>query len=137
MDGLRLDRTLWPRHRGTALVPPLPQVHEGAQGARAPARRAPRIRREAAERAVEERIFDDYNLLYVAFTRPRDGLTFYLTEDYYGKDLWAHMARTYPGTTDHLQLGEWPAPVDRAARVLPPRSPGRWRRWPATIGRTG
>ena len=80
---------------------------------------------EAAERAVEERIFDDYNLLYVAFTRSRDGLTFYLTEDYYGKDLWAHIARTYPGTTDHLQLGEWPAPVDRAAHGPAPALP-----WP-------
>ena len=79
----------------------------------------------ASERAVEERIFDDFNLLYVAFTRPRDGLTFYVTEEFYGQDLWGHILRSYPSVTDHLKLGDWPAPADRAAHGPTPAPP-----WP-------
>ncbi len=72
----------------------------------------------ASEHARQERIFDDFNLLYVALTRPRDGLTCYLWEESYGKDLWAHIQQTYPGVTDHLVLGAWPDREDRRRRSV-------------------
>lgn len=68
---------------------------------------------EASELAREERIFDDYNLLYVALTRPREGLCVYLWDESYGKEIWAHIESHYPETSNHLRLGEWPALEDR------------------------
>jgi len=77
----------------------------------------------ASENARQERIFDDFNLLYVALTRPRDGLTCYLWDEGYGKDLWAHIQQAYPGVTDHLVLGAWPDQDDRRRPQVGDASP--------------
>lgn len=80
---------------------------------------------EASIAAVEERIFDDVNLLYVAFTRPRDGLTFYLSDEGYGKPIWAHVSKAYPETQDHFVLGEWPR-----VEARDPQKAGQSQGWP-------
>ena len=77
----------------------------------------------ASELAREERIFDDYNLLYVALTRPRDGLCVYFWDESYGKELWLHIQNQYPDVQDHLKLGDWPAPEDRAKHGSSPAKP--------------
>lgn len=77
----------------------------------------------ASELAREERIFDDYNLLYVALTRPRDGLCVYFWDESYGKELWLHIQNQYPDVQDHLKLGDWPAPEDRAKQGPSPAKP--------------
>ena len=77
----------------------------------------------ASENARQERIFDDFNLLYVALTRPLDGLTCYLWDEGYGKDLWAHIQQAYPGVTDHLVLGAWPDQDDRRGPQVGDASP--------------
>lgn len=58
--------------------------------------------------SVEERIFDDVNLLYVAFTRPKDGLTIYLDQSTYGKMIIQQIEKKHNFIDDHLVLGSWP-----------------------------
>lgn len=58
--------------------------------------------------STEERIFDDMNLLYVAFTRAKDALTVYLTPSTYGDIIISQLKKNY-NFDDELIIGTWPS----------------------------
>ena len=62
--------------------------------------------------STEERIFDDMNLLYVAFTRAKDGLTIYLTPSTYGDIIISQLKEKY-NFDDELIIGKWPSKPQR------------------------
>lgn len=62
--------------------------------------------------SIEERIFDDMNLLYVAFTRAIDGLTIYLTPSTYGDIIISQLKAKY-NFDDELIIGAWPSKPQR------------------------
>ena len=62
--------------------------------------------------SIEERIFDDMNLLYVAFTRAIDGLTIYLTPSTYGDIIISQLKARY-NFDDELIIGAWPSKPQR------------------------
>ena len=55
----------------------------------------------------DEQIFDDINLLYVAFTRPQEGLTIYLDKSVYGKMIFDELTSKYEFLNEELIIGNY------------------------------
>ena len=55
----------------------------------------------------DEQIFDDINLLYVAFTRPQESLTIYLDKSVYGKMIFNELSRKYEFINGELIIGNY------------------------------
>ena len=55
--------------------------------------------------SYDEQIFDDINLLYVAFTRPQESLTIYLDNSVYGKMIFDELSRKYEFINGELIIG--------------------------------